>query len=110
LASRSSTDTTLSGCWSRSRSRITPRWARGRVGAGVAEAEVAGDKRPVIGDRGGEHVGVGAAGQILVGDGVDLVAASNERVLGRDGDVLVEFEPHVLGVSGRISCLASHAP
>lgn len=61
-------------------------------------------------DRSGEHVRVGQAGQILVRDCVNLVSEGDEGVLGRDGDVLAEFEPHVLGLSGRISCLASHAP
>jgi len=31
------------------------------------------------------------------------------RGFGDDADVLVELEPHVLGVSGRISCLASQS-
>lgn len=84
--------------------------AAGRVGAGITEAEVAGHQSALVGDRGSEHVGVGLAGEVLFEDGVDVVAESDERVLGGDGDVLVELEPHGLGVSGRISCLASHAP
>ena len=44
----------------------------------------------------------------FVGNRVDVVAECDERILGRDGDVLVELELHVLGVSGRTSCLASH--
>lgn len=84
--------------------------AAGWVGARIAEAEVAGDDSALVGDGGGEHVRVGPAGEVLIEDGLDVVAESDERVLGGDGDVLVELEPHGLGVSGRISCLASHAP
>lgn len=61
--------------------------AAGRVGAGIAEAEVARDQRPFVGDGGGEYVGIGSAAQVFVGDGVDVVAESNERILGGDGDV-----------------------
>ena len=84
--------------------------AAGWLGAGIAETQVAGDQGARVRDGGGEHVGVGPALEALGGDGVDVVAEGGKRVLGGDGDVLVEFEPHGLGVSGRISCLASHAP
>jgi len=47
---------------------------------------------------------------VLVGHGVDVVAASDKWAFGDDGDVLVDLEPHVLGASGRISRLASQAP
>jgi hypothetical protein len=82
----------------------------GRVGAGVAEAEVEGDQRPVLADGGGEDVGVGAADEPFVGDCVDVVAEGGQQGPGIDGDVLVEFELHVVGTSARTSCLASHAP
>ena len=66
----------------------------GRVGAGITETEVEGNEGSTVGDCSGEHVGVGAAGELLVSD----------------GDVLVELESHLVGVSGRISCLASQEP
>lgn len=43
--------------------------ATGRVGAGIPEAEVGGRTSALVGDCGSEHVGVGAAAEILVGDG-----------------------------------------
>lgn len=82
----------------------------GRVGAGITEAEVEGDERSLVGNSSGKHGGIWSANKLLVGDGVDVVVGGDQRVLGGNGDVLVELEPHVLGVSGRISCFASQAP
>ncbi len=84
--------------------------AAGWVGAGIAKSEVEGDQSSLVCDGSGEHVGIGSAGQLLVGNGIDVVAESEKRILGDDSDVLVELEPHVVGESGRISCLASQAP
>ena len=82
----------------------------GRVGAGITEAEVEGDERSLVGDSAGKHNGIWSADQLLVGDSVDIVVGGDQWALGGDGDVLVELEPHVVGVSERISCFASHAP
>lgn len=84
--------------------------AAGWVGAGIAKSEVEGDQNSLVGDGSGEYVGIGSAGELLVGNCIDVVAQSEKRILGDDSDVLVELEPHVVGESGRISCLASQAP
>ncbi len=82
----------------------------GRVLARVTEPEIDGDERPLVGDGGSEHIGIGPADELFVGHGVDVMSQLDERAGRGDGDVLVELEPHVLGVSGRISCFASHEP
>lgn len=82
----------------------------GWVEAGVAEAEVEGDEDALVGDGASKNVRVGVTGKVLVDDGVDVVAGGDEWVLGGDGDVLVELDPHGVGVRVWTSCLASQAP
>ena len=78
--------------------------------AAVAEAEVEGDEGPQVAHGAGEDIRVGVAGELLIDDGIDVVAGGDERVFGVDSDVLVELDPHGVGVRVRISCLASQAP
>lgn len=54
--------------------------AAGWVGAGIAKSEVEGDQSSLVGDGSGEHVGIGSAGQLLVGNGIDVVAESEKRI------------------------------
>lgn len=82
----------------------------GRVLPRITEAQVEGHQRAPLCTRSSEHDGIGPAAEVLVDDNVDVVAEMDEWLLCRDGDVLVELDLHVLGESGRISCLASHAP
>lgn len=82
----------------------------GRIHTNVAEAEVERDQHALLAATDVHELGVGRAGQPLVGDGVALMAVGLEQVLGGGGDVLVELDPHEVADRAWISCLASQAP
>jgi hypothetical protein len=58
-----------------------------RISARIAEAEVEGDQRTLVADRRSEHLGIGPAREVLLGNRVDVVAEREERILGDDGDI-----------------------
>ncbi len=80
------------------------------VSAKIAEAKIEGDEGTVILHGGGENVLVRSSYELLISDRVDLVTEEGKGIASANGDVLVELEPHLIGDSGLISCLASQAP
>ena len=83
---------------------------RRRVRSEVAKAHVEGDEHPPLGDARRQYAVVIRAPQAFIGDGVRVMTGGEEQLLRRNGDVLVELDPHEPCESAWISCFASHAP
>lgn len=83
---------------------------RRRVASDVRKVEVEGDKDSLLLVQGAGDIGVGAAGELLVVDGEDVVAQGAQGGGDVGVDVLVELELHEGRVRGRTRSWASLAP
>ncbi len=82
-----------------------------RVRAHIAEPAIETDQQPSGLSGGGDYLRVGRAGELLVSDGVNIMACVAKNLAGRRSrQVLIEFDFHRAGVSGTSSSRASNAP